>query len=130
MARKAVISDGVVDNVIEADDDFTLPGKTLIASDTANIGDIWDGSAFTPPAPPPAPVPESVSRRQAKRALLAAGLLSTVEAAVAGASAEVQIDWTDAIEFRRDNALIASMAVSLGLTSAQIDDLFRSAATL
>ena len=79
---------------------------------------------------PPVPVPLSVSRRQAKRALLAAGLLSSVEAAVAGASAEVQIDWADALEFRRDSPTIAALAAGLGLTGAQIDDLFRTAATI
>lgn len=78
----------------------------------------------------PSPVPQIVTRRQAKRALLAAGLLSTVETAVSGASAEVQIDWADALEFRRDNPTIAALAAALGLTSAQVDDLFRAAATL
>jgi hypothetical protein len=50
MARKAVIAGGIVENVIEAGDDFTLPGKTLVASDTAQIGDTYANGIFTPSA--------------------------------------------------------------------------------
>jgi hypothetical protein len=130
MARKAVIASGVVENVIEAGDDFTLAGKTLIASDTAQIGDTWDGSVFTPPAPPPEPVPEAVTPRQARLALLGAGLLDTVEATIAAGSRADQITWEFAVDVRRDYSMIANLGTALGLTSAQIDDLFRTAATL
>ena len=47
MARYAVISDGIVENVIEADASFSLPGKTLIQSDTAGPGDTYKGGKFT-----------------------------------------------------------------------------------
>lgn len=79
--------------------------------------------------PGPAPVPQIVSRRQAKRALLAAGLLDEADAAIEAAGMEAQIDWADALEFRRDHPLIAAMGAALSLTSGQIDDLFRAAAT-
>lgn len=132
MSRKAVIgAAGLVENVIEADDGFTLPGKTLIAALDANPGDTWDGAQFVkPPAPAPSPVPQSVTPRQARLALLDAGLLDAVNTAVAAAGAQAQIDWDYALEIRRDNALIASMAAGLGLTSEQIDNLFRAAAAL
>lgn len=84
--------------------------------------------ALPPPSPPP--VPQVVTPRQARLALLAAGLLDDVNAAIAAAGTQAQIDWDYALEIRRDNALIASMAGGLGLTSAQIDDLFRAAAAL
>jgi hypothetical protein len=85
----------------------------------------WQASAVAPE-----PVPQSVTPRQARLALLAAGHLAAVNAAVAAAGPQAQIDWDYALEIRRDNALIASMAASLGLTDAQIDDLFRAAAVL
>ena len=84
-------------------------------------------AAYVPPA---APVPQSVTPRQARLALLAAGHLAAVNAAVAAAGPHAQIDWDYALEIRRDNARIASMAAGLGLTDAQIDDLFRAAAVL
>ncbi len=131
MARKAVIgAAGLVENVIEAGDDFTLPGKTLVPALDASPGDTWDGSQFVKPTPPPAPVPQVVTPRQAELALLAAGLLDDVEAAVAASPREVQITWARALEIRRDNPIIEAMASSLNLTSAQIDDLFRAAAEL
>lgn len=92
----------------------------------------YEGGQFValPVVPTPVPVPQSVTPRQARLALLAAGLLDDVNAAVAAAGPQAQIDWDYALEIRRDNALIASMAAGLNLTDEQIDDLFRAAAVL
>lgn len=79
--------------------------------------------------PAPTPIPQSVTRAQAKLALNAAGLLSGAEAAIANAGTEAQIYWADALVFERDHPLIASIGGALGLSEAQIDDLFRDAAT-
>lgn len=78
----------------------------------------------------PAPVPAIVSRRQAKLALLDAGLLDDAETIVASADQETRINWTDAVEFRRDHPLIAAIGGALNMTSDQIDDLFRLAIAL
>ena len=67
------------------------------------------------------------SRFQARAALHQAGLLPSIEAAVATAPALVQIAWADATEFRRDSPTIAALAAGLGMTEAAIDDLFRTA---
>lgn len=72
-----------------------------------------------------------VSRRQAKQALLQAGLLDDVDAAIAASANRAwQIDWTDAQEFRRDWPALLALQPSLGLTDQQIDDLFTLAASL
>lgn len=96
--------------------------------------------ATNPPAAPevqapevqaPDPVPQVVSRFQARAALHAAGLLSSVEDAIAtGADVFTQIAWADAVEFRRNSPTIATLAASIGLTETQIDDLFRQAAQI
>jgi hypothetical protein len=77
----------------------------------------------------PAPV-TVVSMRQARLALLAAGLLDDANAAVAAAGQAAQIEWEFSNEVRRDNALIAALAGPLGLDAAALDALFEQAATL
>jgi hypothetical protein len=67
------------------------------------------------------------SRFQARAALHAAGHLPAIEAAVAAAPALVQIAWADATEFRRDSPAIATLAAGLGMSDADIDDMFRTA---
>jgi len=82
-----------------------------------------------PPAPV-ATVPYTVTPFQAKAALLQAGLLDTVKAAIASAPAITQLAWSDATEFTRDSPTIATMAGALGLSSAQVDALFVAAAAI
>ena len=80
--------------------------------------------------PPSAPVPGSVTAFQARAALLAAGLLDEVEAAVAAADRLTQTAWEYAQAFERTSPTIAALAAALGLTDAQLDDLFRAAAKI
>lgn len=79
----------------------------------------------------PAPIPQSVTARQARLALLGAGKLTVVEGALAqipGAQGEAaRIEWEYATDIRRDSPLIDALAPMLGLTSEQVDDLFRAA---
>jgi hypothetical protein len=73
-------------------------------------------------------VPKVVTKPWAKVALLRAGLLDTVEAYVAAqtgdAGRELQIWWADATEFERANPKLNAVAAALGLSDAQVDDLF------
>lgn len=80
-----------------------------------------------PPAPAPQ-VPSSVSPAQARLALLAAGLLDDVEAAVAAGPRAMQIAWQNASVIERDSPTVAALAGALGLTDAQLDELFTTAA--
>ena len=48
--RAALIKDGLVVNVIIAGETYKVPeGFILVESDTANIGDIFQGGIFLPP---------------------------------------------------------------------------------
>jgi hypothetical protein len=59
--RAAVIEDGVVVNVIAVDALDALEGVTLVESETASIGDLYNGEAFTaPPVESPAPTEAQV----------------------------------------------------------------------
>jgi len=81
-----------------------------------------------------ATVPAVVTMRQARLALLAAGKLAGVEAALAGLPSPereaAQIEWEYAAEVRRDNPIIALVAPALELDDAAIDALFVAAAAL
>lgn len=123
--------------VVLIDRPFTLAGvnypaawlRQMTTDERAAFGAV---EVPEPPAPPqpPLPIPQTVSPRQARLALLAAGLLDDVEATITAAPRSVQIDWEFANEIRRDNPVIASMAATLNLTEAQIDDLFVAAAAI
>jgi hypothetical protein len=80
--------------------------------------------------PDPIVVPGQVSKMQACLALHAAGLLDDVEAAVAGAGGTTAIYWANASYLHRDHPVVLGLATALGLTSAQVDDLFVAAAQI
>ena len=84
--------------------------------------------------PPEAPVPDVVTMRQARLALLGAGLLAQVNTAVAnmpGAEGDAaRIEWEYAQEVRLDSPLVAALSAAFGWTSAQLDDLFTEGAKL
>jgi len=77
------------------------------------------------------PVPEAVTQRQARLALLEAGLLSNVSTIInamqSPAKEVASIEWEYASQIRRDSPLITSLGGALGLTSEEIDDLFLAA---
>lgn len=80
------------------------------------------------------PVPEVVTMRQARLALLGAGLLAQVNTAVAnmpGADGDAaRIEWEFSSTVERHRPLVLSLITALGLTDAQLDELFRQAAAL
>lgn len=79
-------------------------------------------------------VPEVVTMRQARLALLGAGLLAQVNTAVAnmpGAEGDAaRIEWEYAQEVRRDSPLVAALSAAFGWTGARLDDLFTEGAKL
>ena len=76
------------------------------------------------------PVPQQVTMRQARLALLNAGLLDDVEVVIAAAGREAQLEWEYAAAVDRSNPAVAAVQQQEALTDAQIDDLFREAAKL
>lgn len=90
-----------------------------------------DPPAYTPVVDP---VPEVVTMRQARLALLGAGLLPLVNNAVAnmpGAEGDAaRIEWEYSNTVGRHHPLVMSLGAALGLTDAQLDDLFRQAVKL
>ena len=76
------------------------------------------------------PVPQQVTMRQARLALLSAGLLDDVEMVIAAAGRAAQLEWEYAAVVDRSNPAVAAVQQQHGLTDVQIDDLFREAAKL
>lgn len=84
---------------------------------------------------PTPPIPQSVTMRQARLALLSAGFLDAVDAAIAAMPEgpqrkAAQIEWEYAQTVDRASSFTQQLAAGLGLTDAQMDDLFTQAATL
>lgn len=79
-------------------------------------------------------VPESVTMRQARLAMLGAGILDDVEALIQQMPGDegraARIDWEYALDVRRDWPLINALGSQLGLTEQQIDELFIGAAAV
>ena len=103
---------------------YTFPSEPdfLLALETADLS-------------PPAKVPDSVTRRQARQALLLAGLLDMVQPAIDAipsptARAMIEIEWNDSLQFERDRPALIGLATALGMTSAQLDQLFITASKL
>lgn len=133
--RAHVVTDGVITNTIEvASLDVFGDAMTLIAADTGSIGWLVVDGVITEPPPKPVPVPQFVTMRQARLALHAAGLLAGVDAAIASmdepAKTAAAIEWEYASEVERNAGLVPAMAAALGMSDADIDDLFITAATL
>ena len=76
------------------------------------------------------PVPQQVTMRQARLALLSAGLLDYAEASITAAGREARLEWEYAAEVERSNPIITLIQQQQGITDEQIDDLFREAAKL
>ena len=86
------------------------------------------------PEPPPPAVPTAVTMRQARLALLGAGALAGVEAAINALPSPqkeaARIEWEYATEVQRSSGLVPMMGAALGLDDAALDALFIAAAAL
>lgn len=115
--------------IIRTADGASIPADPLNADYQAYQA--WVANGGVPdPYVPPAPAIQPVSPRQARLALLGAGLLDKVQAAVNAAGGATLITWEYATQFNRNDPMIVQIGASLNLTSAQIDQLFVTAATL
>jgi hypothetical protein len=116
--------------LIRTDNPADWMGLTEVAPpefDPATNGCFWRGDHWeiVPGEVPVDPVPKVVTMRQARLALLGAGLLAQVNTAVAnmpGVEGDAaRIEWEYAQEVRRDSSLVAGLAAALGLTDEALE---------
>ena len=83
---------------------------------------------------PQSPKITHVTMRQARLALLGAGKLPAVNAAIAamqGAQGEAaRIEWEYSQEVQRDRGLVSALSSQLGMTEKELDALFTAAAAI
>lgn len=120
---------------------YTSPENTVVAvidedgisrmSMLASL--VPDGASILPYPTQAISIPDSVTMRQARLALSEAGLLSSVNAAIAsmeGRQKEVaEIEWEYAQEVQRNSGLVPVLGASLGLSEKDLDNLFLRAST-
>lgn len=76
-------------------------------------------------------VPAVVSMGQARAALIRTGMFDTVNNAIlASPDAEMKSNWEYRTEVRRDWPELVTLTAALGITDAQLDELFLLAGTL
>lgn len=124
----------VIENLIEADPDLELPGKTLVDAGDAGIGWVWDGEAWQPPAataPSPTEVDAERDRRIANgftfngvrfqsrpedRENIAGAALAALKAMVNG-KGEGELDWFPGVPafawIAEDNSTVAMDAPTM-----------------
>ena len=126
---------GISTGAVKEIDDMegTAPGWVPVAPPVLADGEqaIWAATQWVvqPVPPDPGPVvPASVTMRQARLALLQAGKLTVVDAAIASLAdpqkSEAQIEWEYASDVQRNSGLLESLSTALGMSSSDLDALF------
>jgi hypothetical protein len=88
-----------------------------------------EGTVIDPYIPPPPPIPATVTRFQALATLAAGGYLDTVHAYIdtLPRSNITRLAFENAGDWERTSPTVNALAAMLGLTDAQVDDLFIAA---
>jgi len=88
-----------------------------------------EGNTPDPYVPPPPPIPATVTRFQALAVLAAGGYLDTVHTYIdtLPRSNITRLAFENATDWERTSPTLAALAAMLGLSDAQVDDLFIAA---
>ena len=137
----ALVSEGVVTNIIVAGEGYTPPdGMTAVpVAAGCVVGSAWDGETFTPPEPPEQPTPTPtdypLKRWQFKAMVAYLGIEAAIEGAIEVAfpdalpRAVVLARYRESDVYNRNDPLFAQLAPAVGLTSEQLDAAWMAIAT-
>lgn len=130
--RSHIVENNVIVNTIEVESLDIIPGLVL-ATGCEAIGWKLENSEWVAPLQTTY-VPQEVTMRQARLALLDAGLLSSVQPAINSLpepdKTKAQIEWEYSNALQRSNPFVTVLGTALGLDSEALDNLFITAATL
>jgi len=147
--KKAWVNNGVVRDICHADP-FLVYHPEIAQLYSADVPDdclngyiFIDGEYQPPqvepavvvevPAPTPA-IPSQISMKQARLALLKAGMYTAAQDAIANmaglAGQEARIVWEYSLTVDRNSQLVTSVSTALGLDATRVDELFILAETL
>ena len=141
MSRFAIVKNGLVRNVIEAGAGVAQAiaaetNSSAVPADTANIGDAWDGAAFSPGASATA-APDQVTRYQFVEACddvlgVTQDAIDAAIAAIADARARRRMRawWTGAFILQRKGQRMNDLQALMGWSNAQVRQLFGAAASV
>jgi len=74
--------------------------------------------------------PDTITMRQCRLVLFQRGLLDAINQAVASMGQAAEIEWEYATEVKRGHPLVAGIAAMTGMTTEQMDTMFKEAAVL
>lgn len=117
------------------DDARTLSGVVAIEAGSQIVA-YMQGDALPShlQPPPPSTVPLEVTMRQARLALAQVGKLAAVSTVIAGMTepqkTATQIWWEYSGTVQRSQPLVGQLGTAIGLTPAEVDQLFITASTL
>lgn len=120
--RYALVENERVVNIILANPE-TAP-ENAIQSDTAAIGDLWDGETFTRPV-----VRElvTITKVQAIAAMAQADMLDDFEQHMQNADALTKKLWEASYQLSSDSPLLLNVWAALGKTEKELYDMFLTA---
>lgn len=137
----ALTQNNIVTHILRVPPENIFPpavaSQYVPCTEDVQVGWLWQSGEFV--APPPEPesehkVPSAVTMRQARLALLGAGLISSIDSAINAMPSPqkeaARIEWEYSQEVQRHNGFVDILGPLLGLTDAQTDALFITAATL
>jgi len=109
--------------VVAVFDEDGISRKSMLASK------LPEGAVVEPYIAPPTPIPSTVTRFQALAVLAAGGYLDTVRTYMATLDQDnvQRLAWENATDWERSSPTLTALAQMLGLTDAQVDDLFIAA---
>jgi len=109
--------------VVAVFDEDGISRKSMLASK------LPEGAVVEPYIAPPTLIPTTVTRFQALAVLAAGGYLDTVRTYMATLDQDnvQRLAWENATDWERSSPTLTALAQMLGLTDAQVDDLFIAA---